>query len=116
MTRGTGRSAPGTDALDRAIDGEVIVPDSPEYDRLPRPFNARFDGVLPQAVVLCTSAEDVAQTVSFIRGRGLESATRSGGHCFDGRSSTVGVVIDVAPMRSVAVSDGVATVGAGARL
>jgi FAD/FMN-containing dehydrogenase len=38
------------------------------------------------------------------------------GHCFAGRSSTQGVVIDVTPMRSVSVSDGVATVGAGTRL
>jgi hypothetical protein len=43
-------------------------------------------------------------------------AIRSGGHCFAGNSSTSGMVIDVSPMRSVSVSGGVATVGAGARL
>jgi FAD/FMN-containing dehydrogenase len=111
-----GPLAPSLAALDQALDGEVIIRGSPVYDQLPRPFNARFDDVLPLAVVRCTSAEDVAQTIAFIRRYGLESATRSGGHSFAGRSATHGIVIDVAPMNGVSVSHGVATVGAGARL
>jgi FAD/FMN-containing dehydrogenase len=110
------RLAARMDALQGAIDGEVIVPGSPAYGRLPRPFNARFGGMVPQAVVLCRSAGDVAETVHFIRRHGLESATRSGGHSFAGHSSTPGIVIDVTPMNRVVVSGGVATVGAGARL
>ena len=110
------RSTARLDDLQRAIDGEVIVPGSPGFDRLPRPFNARFDDEVPQTVVLCRSAGDVAETISFIRRHGHASATRSGGHCFAGRSSTPGIVIDVTPMRSVSVSGGVATVGAGADL
>src|SRR5262245_66395813 len=47
---------------------------------------------------------------------GVPTATRSGGHCFEGRSSTEGIVIDVTAMDTVSVSEGVATVGAGARL
>jgi len=66
--------------------------------------------------VLCRTAEDVSETISFARRSGLHAAVRSGGHCFAGRSSTEGLLIDVAPMRSVSVSGGVATVGAGARL
>jgi FAD/FMN-containing dehydrogenase len=110
------RLAPSLAALDRAIEGEVIVRDTRAYDQLPKPFNARFDPMLPLAVVRCTSAEDVAQTVSFIRRHGIESAMRSGGHSFAGRSVTRGLVIDVAPMNSVSVSQGIAKVGAGARL
>jgi FAD binding domain len=56
---------------------------------------------------------DVAKTILFARRSGLPVAARSGGHCFAGRSSTQGIVIDVTPMRSVSVSDGRATVGAG---
>jgi FAD/FMN-containing dehydrogenase len=59
---------------------------------------------------------DVVETISFARRSGLGTATRSGGHCFAGRSSSRGIVIDVSPMHSVSVKDGVATVGAGARL
>jgi FAD/FMN-containing dehydrogenase len=102
--------------LRRAIDGDVVVAGSPAFDTFSKPFNARFDDGGPQAVVRCTSAGDVAETVSFIRRHGLRSATRSGGHCFAGRSTTSGVLVDVTPMRSVAVADGVVRIGAGARL
>jgi len=67
-------------------------------------------------VVRCRTAADVAETLGFARGAGLPTAARSGGHCFAGRSTTTGVVVDVGPMRSVSVADGVATVGAGTRL
>jgi FAD/FMN-containing dehydrogenase len=109
-------SAPDWATLQGAIAGEVALPGSPAYDRVPRPFNARFHEVQPQAVVLCTGPHDVAETISFVARHGLATAARSGGHCFAGQSSTRGVVIDVTPMSSVTVSGGVATVGAGARL
>jgi FAD/FMN-containing dehydrogenase len=102
--------------LQRAIDGEVIVP-GPGSDRdLTRPFNARFDDVRPRAIVRCTSDGDVAETIAFIRQHGLRSATRSGGHDFAGRSTTPGILIDVSPMRSVTVADEVVRIGAGAVL
>jgi FAD/FMN-containing dehydrogenase len=75
-----------------------------------------FHDIRPQTVVLCRSPQDVSETISFARRSGLRTAARSGGHCFAGRSSTEGIVIDVTPMHSVSVSGGVVTVGAGARL
>lgn len=51
------------DELARALEGEVVVTGSPAYEQRPRPFNARFDDVVPQAVVRCASADDVAETV-----------------------------------------------------
>jgi FAD/FMN-containing dehydrogenase len=109
-------TTPSWDSLVREIDGDVALPDSPAYDAARPTFNARFHEVTPKAIVSCASAEDVAQVISFARRRGEPIAPRSGGHSFAGRSSTPGVVIDVTPMRSVSVSDDVATVGAGARL
>jgi FAD/FMN-containing dehydrogenase len=103
------------EALEDAIEGRVVLPGQAAYERLPRPFNARFDQ-RPQGVVQCASPEDVAETISFARRHRLPLATRSGGHDFAGRSSTQGVVIDVTPMDSVSVSKGVARVGAGTRL
>jgi FAD/FMN-containing dehydrogenase len=103
-------------ALHSAIEGQVVLPGSPDYERLRKPAIARFHDVRPRAVVLCRSPGDVAETISLARRVGLTTAARSGGHCFAGRSSTSGIVIDVTPMRSVFVSDGLATVGAGARL
>ena len=102
--------------LERVIDGEVVLPDSPAYEARHRPFNARFQEVEPQAIVSCTSAPDVSEAISFARRNGVDIAMRSGGHSFAGHSSTRGVLIDVGPMRSVSVSGDVATVGAGARL
>jgi FAD/FMN-containing dehydrogenase len=43
-------------------------------------------------------------------------AVRGGGHCFAGRSSTTGVVIDVSPMTGVRVGGDRAVIGTGARL
>ena len=109
-------SAPDLRALESATDGDVLLPGSPEYDLLRRPAIALFEDVRPQAIVRCSSPADVAETIALARRDGRHVAVRSGGHCFAGRSSTTGMVIDVSPMRSVSVSDGVATIGAGARL
>jgi FAD/FMN-containing dehydrogenase len=109
-------SPPDWQTLQRAIDGEVVLPGSPAYGRVHQPFNLRFSNVRPLAVVRCASPDDVAATIAFLARHDLESVTRSGGHCFAGHSSTRGVLVDVSPMASVTVADGVATVGAGARL
>lgn len=102
--------------LQSAINGEVVLPGSPAYERVFKPFNARFHEVQPQAIVLCGTPQNVSETISFLHRHGLENAVRSGGHCFAGNASTQGVVIDVTLMDSVSVSGGVATIGAGARL
>jgi FAD/FMN-containing dehydrogenase len=104
------------EALRGSIAGEVILPGSPNYEAARKPAIARFHDTRPLAVVACETSEDVSETISFARRSGLGATTRSGGHCFSGRSSTDGIVIDVSPMRSVSVSGGVATVGAGASL
>ncbi|HEX6033779.1 MAG TPA: FAD-binding oxidoreductase, partial [Anaerolineales bacterium] len=104
------------EALQGAIDGKVALPESPAYEGVVKPFNARFHKMQPGAIVLCASPQDVSETVSFLHRHGLENAIRSGGHCFAGHSSTQGVLIDVSPMYSLSVSGGVATIGAGGRL
>jgi FAD/FMN-containing dehydrogenase len=109
-------SRPDWQDLQGGIAGEVVLPGSPAYEELPKPFNARFHDVRPQAVVLCATPQDVAETISYAGRHGLACTTRSGGHCFAGRSTSRGLVIDVTPMGSVSVSGGVAAVGAGARL
>jgi FAD/FMN-containing dehydrogenase len=103
-------------ALDRAIDGDVRLPDTPAYERSYKGFNARYHHIRPQAIVACAHAHDVAETINFVTRHGLRHAARSGGHCFAGHSSTNGVLIDTHPISDVSVADGIATVGAGARL
>jgi FAD/FMN-containing dehydrogenase len=97
------------------LGGELLVAGSAEYESARRSQIARFDGVRPHAVVRCRMPEDVAQALASAR-EGLHVALRSGGHCFAGRSTTTGVVIDLSGMDEVSVSDGTVTVGAGARL
>jgi FAD/FMN-containing dehydrogenase len=109
-------SAPDWDALQAAIEGAVVLPSSPDYESIRKLVIATFHDVRPRAVVSCETPADVSKTISVARRSGLPTATRSGGHCFAGRSSSQGVVIDVRPMRSVSVSGDVATAGAGARL
>ncbi|MBA2714625.1 MAG: FAD-binding oxidoreductase [Rubrobacteraceae bacterium] len=104
------------EGLRGSIAGEVILPGSPDYESARKPAIARFHDTMPLAVVVCATPEDVSETISCARRSGLGATTRSGGHCFSGRSSTDGIVIDVSPMRPVSVSGGVATVGAGAHL
>jgi hypothetical protein len=107
---------PDWSALQAAVAGEVLLPGSPAYESARKPAIARFHDAHPQAVVRCANPADVAEAISFAARAGLEMVPRSGGHCLAGSSSTAGVVIDVTPMSSVSVSDGVATIGAGARL
>jgi FAD/FMN-containing dehydrogenase len=116
MSDRQGRPRPDWEALQRDLSGLVALPGSAAYERARPPFIAGFDDLQPQAVVSCTAAEEVAQALTFARRHGLELAVRSGGHCFAGFSSTRGLVLDVAPLRSVAVAGGVVSVGAGARL
>ncbi|GAA5117997.1 FAD-binding oxidoreductase [Pseudonocardia adelaidensis] len=103
-------------ALRAAIAGEVVLPGSPGYDTARRPAIARFHHVRPRAVVRCAGEQDVVETLAVARLLREPVAVRSGGHCFAGRSSTTGIVLDVSPMDTVALRDGVAVVGAGTRL
>jgi FAD/FMN-containing dehydrogenase len=102
--------------LAAAVAGDVVRPGAADYDMLRRPAMAGFRDVRPQALVRCEGPEDVAAALAFARAAGLPFAVRSGGHCFAGRSTTEGVVIDVSPLASVAVAGERATIGAGARL
>ena len=104
-------------ALSRTLAGEVVLPDSPEYDSVRRPAIARFEDVRPQAVARCAGLADVAEAVTFARRHDVRVAIRSGGHCFAGRSSTTGLVLDVSRLNAVGVAgDDMAVVGAGVTL
>jgi FAD/FMN-containing dehydrogenase len=99
-----------------ALAGDVLLPGSPEYEHLRAPAMARFDGVRPEAIVRCQTCEDVSEALGLARRFGLQIAVRAGGHCFEGGSSTRGLLIDVGSLDGVSLEDGVATVGAGTRL
>jgi len=76
----------------------------------------RFAAIRPSAVRACATPPDVAAVFSAARRTGQAVAVRSGGHCFAGRSTTTGVVIDVSPMSGVEADGDRAVIGAGTRL
>ena len=104
-------------SLQAALDGELITPASAGYESARRPVQARFHAVRPIAVVRCASIRDVTRTLAFARHSGTHVVPRGGGHCFAGRSSTTGLVLDLSRFGGVtAQPDGHVRIGAGARL
>jgi FAD/FMN-containing dehydrogenase len=103
-------------ALQEAVAGEVILPGDERYEEARKPEITRFHGVMPQAIVRCATPADVAAVLAHARRTNTPVTPRSGGHCFAGRSTTTGIVIDTRPMRAISVDGDTTTVGAGARL
>lgn len=100
-----------------SLDGELFHPDSPGYDALRRPANAAYREVRPQLVVLCRSVADVTRAVRYATATGNRITPRGGGHCFAGRSSSGGIVLELSALDGISVAaGGVATIHAGARL
>lgn len=105
------------EALEQALDGELLRPDDDGYAEASLLFNRRFDDLRPAAIAFVTSAADVAECLRFLRAHGIPPAVRSGGHSYAGWSSGNGrLVIDVRRMNAITVHPGVARIGAGARL
>ena len=100
-----------------SLDGELFSPDSPGYEAIRRPVNLAYREVRPRLVVLCRSVSDVVGAMTYATATGDRIAPRGGGHCFAGRSSTDGIVLDMSGLDGVSVADDrVATIRAGARL
>jgi FAD/FMN-containing dehydrogenase len=95
---------------------ELLEPHTPEYETARRPQIVRYADVKPTAIARCRTPTEVAAAIAYARQDGAQIAIRSGGHCFAGRSSTTGVLIDVSPMNEIRLHDGLVTVGAGAKL
>ena len=103
-------------ALGRRLAGEVLVPGSAGYESKRKPANPRFHHIHPKAIALCADSSDVAEVLAFAQESQLPIAVRSGGHCFIGRSTTEGIVLDLTTMHAVSVRGGMAAVEPGARL
>ncbi|MFD6142139.1 FAD-binding oxidoreductase [Promicromonospora sp. NPDC060271] len=104
-------------ALEATVDGEVVRPGDDGYAEASLLFNRRFDDLRPAAVVLVTSAADVAECLRFAQAHGIPPAVRSGGHSYAGWSSGNGrLVVDVRRMNDISVHQGTARIGAGATL
>ena len=100
-----------------SLDGELFGTGSPGYETIRRPVNPAYRDVRPRLVVRCRSVADVVRALRYATATGHHVAVRGGGHCFAGRSSTDGIVLDLSKMDGIAMTGArIATIGAGARL
>lgn len=89
--------------LERSLAGGVVRPGDADYDERRRVWNGSIDRY-PACIVRCAAASDVAAAIRFGRDAELPVAVRSGGHSFPGHSvCDDGIVIDLGPMRTIAV-------------
>jgi len=98
------------------LDGRSFTPDSPGYEAVRRPANPAYRDARPRLVVQCHSVADVVRVIRHASATGERVVPRGGGHCFAGRSSTDGIVLDLSGLDGVTVDGGLAVIGAGARL
>lgn len=98
--------------------GSLVDPTAPEYENVRQIWNAMIDR-RPGLFVRCAGAADVLHAVRFARQYRLLTAVRGGGHNIAGSAlCNGGLVIDVAPMRSVRIDpwERIAEVEPGATL
>jgi FAD/FMN-containing dehydrogenase len=104
-------------ALRGAVRGKVFFRRTPGYGAERLVYNTRYDGIRPQAVVQVLDTRDVQAVVNWASRYGVRVVARSGGHSYAGYSTiSNGVVVDLSRLKGIGVSNGHATVGAGAQL
>jgi FAD/FMN-containing dehydrogenase len=99
-----------------SLDGIALTPGSAAYDAVRRPVQVAYAEVRPRVVVMCRSVSDVVAGLRYAAESGDRVVARGGGHCFAGRSSTDGIVLELSGLDEISLVDGIATIGAGARL
>ncbi len=83
--------------------GQVVRPDSADYDSARQVFNGLIDK-RPAVVLRCRSRADIVAAVRYAVSSGAEIAVRCSGHSVAGHSSTDGgILIDLSLMRGVVV-------------
>src|SRR5215211_4554042 len=93
--------------------GRLTGPDDADYDEARKVYNAMIDK-RPALIARCTSPEDVAKVVGVARDRGLPLAVRGAGHNGAGLGTVDdGIVIDLSPLKEVAVDPQARTVRVG---
>ena len=87
-----------------SLKGTLLAPG----DELYEPARHVWNGMInkhPALIARCADTADVVRAVTFARERELLLAVRGGGHSFSGYSTCDGgLVIDLSPMRSVAIN------------
>jgi FAD/FMN-containing dehydrogenase len=96
-----------------SLRGELIQPDSTDYDDARKVYNAMIDRH-PRLIARCADAGDVINAVNFGRENNLLVAVRGGGHNGGGLGvCDDGLVIDLSPIRYTRVDSAARTVRVG---
>ncbi|TDQ02716.1 MULTISPECIES: FAD-binding oxidoreductase [unclassified Leifsonia] len=103
----------GFDELAAQLSGTVTTARDPGYDRARSVYNAMIDK-RPAAIASCRDSADVAECIRFARAHGREIAVRGGGHNAGGLGVwDDALVIDLSPLREIAVDAEAGTVRVG---
>lgn len=101
--------------LEGRLPGKVLRPGGADYAQLATPRNLRWAATMPQAVIQCADARDVAATVAWARETGTPFAIRGGGHNYASASSSRGIIISTRSMNSATINGTTLRAGAGVR-
>lgn len=92
-----------------ALQGQLILPDHPEYDEARRVHNGMIDK-RPAMIARCVDVADVIAGVNFARENGLLLAVRGGSHNGPGLGTCDdGLVLDLRGMNGIRVDPGART-------
>src|SRR4051812_29758601 len=92
--------------LSASLDGSVLLPGDPAYDRARTIWNAIVDR-RPRVIIQCASVGDVVKAVRTAREGNLEIGIRCGGHSAAGHAvPDSGLMIDLTPLCAVRVDPG----------
>jgi hypothetical protein len=95
--------AADVDAFERTLHGELIRPDSADYEQHRAVWNGSIQR-RPALIARCVDAADVTAALGFACDHDLLVAVRGGGHSFPGYSTCdSGLVVDLSPMKGVEI-------------
>ena len=92
-----------SDALPTSLDGQLLTPVHPHYDRSRSLWNGANDR-RPALIAHCSTPEQVVDAIQHARRNGLQIAVRGGGHSHAGHSACDGgIMIHLGTMNRVTV-------------
>lgn len=114
---GPGAGSPPWAELAARLQGNLLLPQSPDFRQVAAPWALQYASRLPQAIAMCASEADVRNSLLWSQAYDVPLVARSGGHSYAGYSTTPGLMINVSQMHAVDIdpATGVARLGGGAR-
>lgn len=111
------RASPPWAELAASLQGSLLLPNAPDFDKVAAPWALQYASRLPQAIAMCASEADVRTSVLWSQAHAVPLVARSGGHSYAGYSTTPGLMINVSQMHAVDIdpATGIARLGGGAR-